>query len=58
MQNPDAVNYIERSLDRISNDSYSLAITTYALHLASSPKKDQVLQQLEALAVQKGMVLP
>lgn len=54
MKNAEALNYLERSLERVSNDSYALAILSYALQLAGSSKKDDAFKQLEKLAIEKG----
>lgn len=45
---------MERNIDRIGNDTYALAIVSYALQLANSAKKDVVFKTLEAQAVDKG----
>lgn len=54
VKNVEAINYLERNLDRMSNDAYVLSITTYALHLSGSAKKDDALKLLEKHATEKG----
>lgn len=45
-----AVSYIVNEIESIRNDSYSLAISTYVLHLANHPAKDTAFHLLEANA--------
>jgi CD109 antigen len=47
-----ALNYIEEHLDD-HNDTYSLAITSYALQLADHPKKNEVLEKLMSKSKEK-----
>ncbi len=47
-----ALNYIEEHLDD-HNDTYSLAITSYALQLADHPKKNKVLEKLLSKSKEK-----
>uniref|UniRef100_A0AC34F5D0 Alpha-macroglobulin receptor-binding domain-containing protein n=1 Tax=Panagrolaimus sp. ES5 TaxID=591445 RepID=A0AC34F5D0_9BILA len=54
VNNPMAVEYLENNLDNASNDSYSLAVATYALHLAKSDKASEALKMLEDLQVQES----
>ncbi len=50
-----SVDYIVRNLYRITDDSYALALCTYALHLAEHPEKDQAFAALESNAQTEGM---
>lgn len=50
IKNPEAQAYIENNLNKMKNDAYALAISTYALHLANSEKKDAFLAAVEKLA--------
>jgi CD109 antigen len=54
VNNEMAVEYLENNLDSVSNDSYSLAVATYALHLAKSDKAPEALKMLEDLQVQES----
>ncbi|KAE9548744.1 hypothetical protein FO519_008047, partial [Halicephalobus sp. NKZ332] len=47
VRNPQAVAYLEKNLDSVEEDPYSLAVATYALHLAGSSKAKHALQLLE-----------
>ncbi|XP_003372140.1 putative A-macroglobulin complement component [Trichinella spiralis] len=51
--NLEALNYLEQSLDYISNNTYAVSITAYALHLANSSKKDAAFYLLEKLSTSK-----
>ncbi|KRY50725.1 Antigen -like protein [Trichinella britovi] len=51
--NLEALNYLEQSLDYISNNTYAVSITAYALHLANSSKKDAAFYLLEKLSNSK-----
>ncbi|KRZ84271.1 Antigen -like protein [Trichinella sp. T8] len=51
--NLEALNYLEQSLDYISNNTYAVSITAYALHLANSSKKDAAFYLLEKLSSSK-----
>jgi CD109 antigen len=51
---PDALNYIESSLDQIRDKPYAIAVASYALHLANSQKKDEAFQMLQSKAQEKG----
>jgi CD109 antigen len=46
-----AVKYLEGRLDEIT-DPYAVAITTYALEFANSPKKDDAYNKLMSLAIE------
>ncbi len=52
--NDKALAYIESHLEEVANDSYSLAIANYALHLADSPLKERAFELLEKRAVFTG----
>ncbi|KRZ30234.1 Antigen -like protein, partial [Trichinella pseudospiralis] len=52
--NLEALNYLEQSLDYISNNTYALSITAYALHLANSSKKDAAFYLLDKLSTSKA----
>lgn len=52
--NAEAQKYIEGKLDSIKNDAYALAVSTYALHLANSDKKQAFLDAAEKLAITKS----
>uniref|UniRef100_A0A1I8AIS1 NTR domain-containing protein n=1 Tax=Steinernema glaseri TaxID=37863 RepID=A0A1I8AIS1_9BILA len=47
VRNDKALNYLETSLDTIKDDAYALAVTTYALYLAGSSKKEAALKMVE-----------
>ena len=47
VNNQPAVEYLEKHLDSVSEDPYSLAVATYALQLAGSSKAKHALQLLE-----------
>ncbi|KAK0422306.1 hypothetical protein QR680_007497 [Steinernema hermaphroditum] len=47
VSNDKALNYLETSLDAIKDDAYALAVTTYALYLAGSSKKEVALKMVE-----------
>lgn len=51
VKNQAALSFLEKQLDSIKNDSYTLAVVTYALHLAGSDKKAEALTALEELKV-------
>ncbi|KFD65543.1 hypothetical protein M514_05953 [Trichuris suis] len=55
IQNSEALNYLEQSLDHISNNSYALALVCYALHRANSSKRNTAFNLLDNLATEKGM---
>lgn len=52
-----SVDYIIRNLYRITDDSYALALCTYALHLADHPEKDAAFNALESNAQGDGKLL-
>lgn len=45
-----AIQYIVNNLHRVADDSYALAICTYALHLADHPEKEAAFGTLESNA--------
>ena len=47
VNNQPAVEYLEKNLDSVSEEPYSLAVATYALHLAGSSKAKHALELLE-----------
>jgi len=49
------VRYLEAQLRSVSTDPYALSIITYALSLAGSSQANAALQQLNTLAVNKGL---
>ncbi|GMT28413.1 hypothetical protein PFISCL1PPCAC_19710 [Pristionchus fissidentatus] len=51
IKNDRAVSYIESQLEGIKNDSYTLAVVTYTLHLADSNRKKEAFDMLEALKI-------
>ena len=54
-----AKEFLENEAERMTKqntDSYTLAITTYALSLVNSPKRFNALSELEALAVKRGEI--
>lgn len=51
-----AVTFLEGQLDSVSDDVYTLAICTYALSLADSPKASQALSKLNSLATSRGIL--
>uniref|UniRef100_A0A5S6Q9T9 Uncharacterized protein n=1 Tax=Trichuris muris TaxID=70415 RepID=A0A5S6Q9T9_TRIMR len=53
VQNSEALNYLEQSLDYISNNSYAVALVSYALHRANSSKRNAAFHLLENLATDK-----
>ncbi|CDW53810.1 A macroglobulin complement component family [Trichuris trichiura] len=55
IQNSEALNYLEQSLDHISNNSYALALVSYVLHRANSSKRNAAFNLLDNLATEKGM---
>ncbi|KAL3083600.1 hypothetical protein niasHT_036372 [Heterodera trifolii] len=46
-----ARSYLESHLTEFKEDPYALALCTYVLHLANSPKKGDVLKMLEGLQI-------
>ena len=46
--------YLESKLADVKDNSYSLAVAGYALHLANSAKKGEVLKQLESHQISSG----
>ena len=56
--NQKAITYLESQLDTIGNDSYTLAVVTYALFLSNSPRKGDAMMALEKLKIfRNGMEL-
>lgn len=55
--NPVAVKYLEDNLESIANDPYALAITTYALELAQSPKREDAAKMLQKHAIVDGTIM-
>lgn len=51
-----AVDFLASNIEDIE-DVYSLAITTYALHLADHPQRDTAFYKLEGKAEVKGQLL-
>uniref|UniRef100_A0A915JB84 Uncharacterized protein n=1 Tax=Romanomermis culicivorax TaxID=13658 RepID=A0A915JB84_ROMCU len=51
--NVDAQKFLERSLELIGDDTYALAVITYALHLSQSSRKDDAFKILVGRAVSK-----
>ncbi|CAI4223765.1 unnamed protein product [Auanema sp. JU1783] len=51
VRNEAALTFLEKNLKSIKNDSYALAVVTYALHLAENSKRQSALSDLEALQV-------
>lgn len=52
-----SIEYVVRNLYRITDDSYALALCTYALHLAEHPEKDSAFNTLESNAQGNGKLL-
>lgn len=58
IKNQAALSYLEKELSSIGNDSYTLAVTTYALHLAGSRRKEEAIQALMLLKIaNKGGII-
>ena len=51
VQNDKARLYLENHLSDVKEDSYALAVVSYALHLANSPRKSEALKMLESLQI-------
>ncbi|ETN82754.1 a-macroglobulin complement component [Necator americanus] len=51
IRNDNAIAFLEKHLDEIKNDPYALAVTTYALRLANSDKKQEAMTALEKLQI-------
>lgn len=47
--------FLEDQLSSVASDPYALSIIAYALTLAQSPRANDVLQMLEALAKVEGI---
>jgi len=50
-----AIQYLESNLPSAASDPYALSIITYALTLAGSSEAKSALQQLDDLAIVKGL---
>lgn len=51
-----AIDYVVRNLEG-SDDTYSLAVASYALQLANHNSKEYILQTLDARSIRKGRIL-
>ncbi|VDK64207.1 unnamed protein product, partial [Cylicostephanus goldi] len=51
IRNEKAIAYLENHLSEMSANAYTLAVTTYALYLANSPKKKEAMEALEKLKI-------
>lgn len=49
-----AIDYVVRNLEG-NDDTYSLAIASYALQLANHNSKEYILQTLDARSIRNGM---
>lgn len=52
-----SIEYIVRNLYQITEDSYALALCSYALHLADHPEKESAFSALESNAQTEGNFL-
>ena len=52
--NREALNYVEANMGEEKDSAYSMAIITYALQLANSPKKEEAFRILDTLATSEG----
>lgn len=50
-----AIDYVVRNLEA-GDDTYSLAVASYALQLANHNSKEYILQTLDARSMQKGRI--
>lgn len=51
-----AIDYVVRNLEA-GDDTYSLAVASYALQLANHNSKEYILQTLDARSIRKGKIL-
>jgi CD109 antigen len=51
IHNKKAQTYLEENLSQIKDNPYAMAVVSYALHLAESPKKEEALKMLEDLKI-------
>ncbi|KIH64670.1 a-macroglobulin complement component [Ancylostoma duodenale] len=58
IRNDNAIAFLEKHLGELKDDPYGLAVTTYALRLANSDKKQEAMDALEKLQIaDKGVCL-
>ncbi|KHJ75604.1 a-macroglobulin complement component, partial [Oesophagostomum dentatum] len=51
IRNDNAISFLEKHLPDMKDDAYALAVTSYALRLANSDKKQEALDALEKLQI-------
>ncbi|EPB70110.1 a-macroglobulin complement component [Ancylostoma ceylanicum] len=51
IRNDNAIAFLEKHLGELKDDPYALAVTTYALRLANSDKKQEAMEALEKLQI-------